>query len=178
MKRFLRKMSGGGSRPPRATGREIAAAWIGSCIAIGLIALLERYMTGDGGFPLLIGSFGASAVLAFGAVNSPLAQPKNMVGGHFLSSLVGVGSGMMLPDIPWLAACLAVATAIAVMHISKTLHPPGGATALIAVTGGEGIRQLGWMYAFVPCLSGALILLAVALVVNNIPRNQRWPLFW
>ena len=85
---------------------------------------------------------------------------------------------MMFPDIPWLAACLAVATAIAVMHISKTLHPPGGATALIAVTGGEGIRQLGWMYAFVPCLSGALILLAVALVVNNIPRNQRWPLFW
>ncbi|MBQ3172014.1 MAG: HPP family protein [Mailhella sp.] len=178
MKRFLRKMSGGGSRPPRATGREIAAAWIGSCIAIGLIALLERYMTGEGGFPLLIGSFGASAVLAFGAVNSPLAQPRNMVGGHFLSSLVGIGSGMMLPDIPWLAACLAVATAIAVMHISKTLHPPGGATALIAVTGGEGIRQLGWMYAFVPCLSGALILLAVALVVNNIPRNQRWPLFW
>ena len=71
-----------------------------------------------------------------------------------------------------------VATAIAVMHISKTLHPPGGATALIAVTGGESIRLLGWAYAFVPCLSGALILLLVALVVNNIPRHQRWPLFW
>jgi len=85
---------------------------------------------------------------------------------------------MLIPDITWLAACLAVATAIAVMHISKTLHPPGGATALIAVTGGESIRQLGWSYAFVPCLSGAIILLIVALIVNNIPRDQRWPLFW
>ncbi|WP_446425425.1 HPP family protein [Mailhella sp.] len=117
-------------------------------------------------------------MLAFGAVNSPLAQPRNLVGGHFLSSLVGVGFGMFLPDVTWLAACLAVATAIAVMHLSKTLHPPGGATALIAVTGGEGIRQLGWWFPFVPCLTGALIMLAVALVFNNIPRNRRWPLFW
>ena len=178
MKSFFRKMSGGGKTPPRASGKEIVTAWLGSYFAIGLIALLERYMTGENGFPLLIGSFGASAVLAFGAVNSPLAQPRNMVGGHFLSSLVGIGFGMVIPDITWLAACLAVATAIAVMHISKTLHPPGGATALIAVTGGEGIRQLGWTYAFVPCLAGALILLAVALVVNNIPRDRRWPLFW
>ncbi len=172
------KMSGGGTAPPRTSGKEIAAAWIGSCIAIGLIALLERYVVDGAGFPLLIGSFGASAVLAFGAAKSPLAQPRNMVGGHFFSSLVGIGSGMIIPDITWLAASLAVATAIAVMHISKTLHPPGGATALIAVTGGESIRQLGWTYAFVPCLSGALILLLVALIVNNIPRDQRWPLFW
>ena len=122
MKSFVMKMSGGGSIPPRAPGREIVAAWIGSCIAIGLIALLERYAVGENGFPLLIGSFGASAVLAFGATKSPLAQPRNMVGGHFLSSLVGVGSGMLIPDITWLAACLAVATAIAVMHI-RGPHP-------------------------------------------------------
>ena len=178
MKAFLAKMFGGGVVPPRASAREVVVAWLGSCIAIGLIALLERSVTGDSGFPLLIGSFGASAVLAFGAAKSPLAQPRNMVGGHFLSALVGVALAMLIPDITWLAASLAVPTAIAVMLLSKTLHPPGGATALIAVTGGEGIRQLGWAYAFVPCLLGALILLAVALVVNNIPRHQRWPLFW
>lgn len=178
MRAFLTKMSGGGVVPPRASVGEMAAAWLGSCIAIGFIALLERSVTGDGGFPLLIGSFGASAVLAFGAAKSPLAQPRNMVGGHFLSALVGVASAMLIPDITWLAASFAVPTAIVVMLLSKTLHPPGGATALIAVTGGEGIRQLGWTYAFVPCLFGALILLGVALVVNNIPRHQRWPLFW
>ena len=71
-----------------------------------------------------------------------------------------------------------VATAIALMHVTKTLHPPGGATALIAVTGGEGIHQLGYLYAFVPCLLGALIMLAIALIVNNIPKAQRYPQFW
>ena len=177
MRAIIKKISGGGTVPPRASGKEIASAWAGSCIGIGFIALIEQAMTGSG-FPLLIGSFGASAVLAFGAPNSPLAQPRNMVGGHFLSSLVGIGASMMIPDTIWLAACVAVATSIAVMHVSKTLHPPGGATALIAVTGGEGIRQLGWAYAFAPCLCGALILLLVALIVNNIPRDRRWPLFW
>ena len=51
-------------------------------------------------------------------------------------------------------------------------------TALIAVTGGEGIHQLGYLYAFVPCLLGALIMLAIALIVNNIPKAQRYPQFW
>lgn len=178
MTTFIMKMSGGGKLPPRAGGAEISLAWLGSGIAIACIAMLERYVTGDAGVPLLIGSFGASAVLAFGATSSPLAQPRNMVGGHFFSSLVGIGCSMLLPDATWLAACLAVATAIAVMLMSGTLHPPGGATALIAVIGGENIRQLGWLYAFVPCLAGSLILLAVALIVNNIPRDRRWPLCW
>ncbi|MFQ8890709.1 MAG: HPP family protein [Bilophila wadsworthia] len=115
---------------------------------------VERYATGNSGFPLLIGSFGASAVLAFGAIRSPLAQPRNLVGGHFLSALVGVSCYFLFPGTPWLASCLAVATAIALMHVTKTLHPPGGATALIAVTGGEGIHQLGYLYAFVLCLLG------------------------
>lgn len=109
-------------------------------------------------------------MLAFGAIRSPLAQPRNLVGGHFLSALVGVSCYFLFPGTLWLASCLAVATAIALMHVTKTLHPPGGATALIAVTGGEGIHQLGYLYAFVPCLLGALIMLAIALIVNNIPK--------
>lgn len=178
MNALLMKMKGGQQSPPRAASREILSAWLGSCLSIAVIALLERYATGNSGVPLLIGSFGASAVLAFGAIRSPLAQPRNLVGGHFLSALVGVSCYLLFSNTLWLASCLAVATAIALMHLTKTLHPPGGATALIAVTGGEGIHQLGYWYAFVPCLLGALLMLAIALVVNNIPREQRYPLFW
>ncbi len=178
MRELLLKMAGGEQSPPRAKAGEILSAWVGSCLAIACIALLERYATGNSGFPLLIGSFGASAVLAFGAIRSPLAQPRNLVGGHFLSALVGVSCYFLFPGTIWLASCLAVATAIALMHVTKTLHPPGGATALIAVTGGEGIHQLGYLYAFVPCLLGALIMLAIALIVNNIPKAQRYPQFW
>ena len=64
------------------------------------------------------------------------------------------------------------------MLVTGTLHPPGGATALIAVTGGEGIRQLGYWYALVPCLAGACLMLLIALMVNNIPRSRRYPLYW
>ena len=90
-------MAGGEQSPPRAKAGEIFSAWVGSCLAIACIALLERYATGNSGFPLLIGSFGASAVLAFGAIRSPLAQPRNLVTtGCTTSPASGVGR----PSIP------------------------------------------------------------------------------
>jgi CBS-domain-containing membrane protein len=64
------------------------------------------------------------------------------------------------------------------MHATKTLHPPGGATALIAVIGSEKIHNLGYFYAFIPVGGGALIMLIVALLVNNIPKSRRYPEFW
>ena len=175
---FLQKMRGGGQAPPRVALSEVGVSWAGSCLTIALIALLERLTTGNMGFPLLIGSFGASAVLAFGAIDSPLAQPRNLVGGHVVSALVGVSCASLFPDAAGLAACLAVVTAIACMHLSKTLHPPGGATALIAVMGGDNIRALGYGYVLAPCLAGALLMLGMALVVNNLPRNRRYPRYW
>ena len=64
------------------------------------------------------------------------------------------------------------------MHATKTLHPPGGATALIAVIGGPKIHHLGYLYALFPVAAGAVIMLIVALVVNNIPPSRRYPEFW
>ena len=135
-------------------------------------------MVDQTGQALLIGSFGATAVLVYGAVRSPLAQPKNVLGGHVLSALIGVCAHQVLGATPWLAAAVAVATAIAVMHLTRTLHPPGGATALIAVIGGDSVHSLGYMYALVPAGLGAVLLLLVALVVNNIPKGRRYPEFW
>ena len=104
---------------------------------------------------MLIGSFGASAVLVYGAIKSPLAQPRNLIGGHVLSAIIGVTFYMLLHDQQWLASSLAVATAIAVMHATKTLHPPGGATALIAVIGSPQIHSLGYFYVLMPVGLGA-----------------------
>ena len=143
-----------------ASALKIGRAWIGSCGGLLLVAALDRLAVGDYGVPMLIGSFGASAVLLFAAPDSPLSRPRNLLGGHFFSALVGVACAQWLP--PFWAVCLCVPTAIAVMLLSGTLHPPGGATALIAVTGGEQIRQLGFWYAVVPCLAGAVLMLAVA----------------
>ncbi len=127
---------------------------------------------------MIIGSFGASAVLIYGAITSPLAQPRNFVGGHIISAVIGVASYQMFQDHLWLAASVAVATAIAAMHFTKTLHPPGGATALIAVIGSSKIHGLGYLYAVIPVGVGVLIMLIIALLVNNIPKNRRYPVFW
>lgn len=78
----------------------------------------------------------------------------------------------------WLAAAIAVATALAAMHATKTLHPPGGATALIAVIGSQEIHNLGYLYAIIPAGLGAAIMLLVALLINNIPKSRRYPEFW
>jgi len=164
--------------PPRVSTAEIAWSWVGGFLGIGAIAWINTLVFAGLDLTLMIGSFGASAVLVFGAVRSPLAQPRNVIGGHVLSALVGVAAWKLLQADPWLAQAVAVATAIAAMHATRTLHPPGGATALIAVIGSAEIHRLGFLYVLVPATVGPLILVAVGLLVNNIPASRRYPEFW
>ena len=150
-------------------------AFLGSFIGIGLIAYLQSNIVGTADNLFLIGSFGASSVLIYGAIQSPLAQPRNLIGGHLVSALIGVSVRYAVPDIIWLAAPLAVSLSIVCMQITKTLHPPGGATALIAVIGSAKIKSLGYIYVLSPVLSGSLILLSVAFIFNNITDNRKYP---
>ncbi|MEJ2386194.1 MAG: FimV/HubP family polar landmark protein [Chromatiaceae bacterium] len=176
---YFRKMRGTtrGS-PPRVSSSEMVWSWIGAFFGIGAVALLNQLFFVGTDLTLVIGSFGASAVLVYGAIRSPLAQPRNLVGGHVLSAVVGVVTWKLLQHDPSLAEAVAVATAIALMHATKTLHPPGGATALIAVIGSKKIHDLGFFYCLMPATVGPLILLAVAVLVNNIPNSRRYPETW
>jgi CBS-domain-containing membrane protein len=175
---YLKKMRGVTKSPPAVSAREILWSWLGAILGISAVGLIHQQLLERTGFVMIIGSFGASAVLIYGAIKSPLAQPRNLIGGHVLSALVGVASYQLFPSTLWLAGAVAVATAIAVMHATRTLHPPGGATALIAVIGGDSIHALGYLYALVPAGSGALLMLIIALCVNNIPKDRRYPEFW
>lgn len=150
-------------------------SWIGSFLGILVISYFHRDFLDDKDLTLVLSSFGASAVLIYGAVNSPLAQPKNLVGGHILSAIVGVIAFKLFSFNLLIAAAFAVSTAILVMQLTLTLHPPGGATALIAVIGSEQIHSLGFFYVLVPVASGAFILLIIAIIVNNIPNNRAYP---
>jgi CBS-domain-containing membrane protein len=167
------------ANPPRVSDSEILWSWVGAFLGISAVAWANLLILTEGGDQLpLIGSMGASAVLVYGAPRSPLAQPRNLVGGHVISALIGVACQQLLGHLPELAAPLAVATAIALMQLTKTLHPPGGATALIAVVGGEQIHRLGLLYVLAPVGLGALLLLLVGLAVNNIPSTRRYPESW
>jgi len=164
--------------------REHIWTFIGSFAGIGLIGFLNsKYFTAYDNL-FLIGSFGASSVLIYGIINSPLAQPRNLIGGHVICALVGVTCHKLVPDLLWLSAALSVAWSIVLMQITKTLHPPGGATALIANIGSPKIQALGYFYVISPVLTGVLILFLVALVFNNVtphrkyPRNKEWYKVW
>jgi len=176
--KYLKKMKGVTKSPPAVSLIEIMWSWIGAFIGIIAVAYINYGILEDTDLVMVIGSFGASAVLIYGAIKSPLAQPRNLLGGHIFSAVIGVASYNLFSDHIWLAAGVAVATAIAFMHATKTLHPPGGATALIAVIGSQKIHALGYLYAIIPAGLGALIMLIVALLVNNIPKNRRYPEFW
>jgi CBS-domain-containing membrane protein len=176
---YLDKMRGSthGS-PPRVSNSEVLWSWIGSFLGIMSLAWTQGLFFEGTDLTLMIGSFGASAVLVYGAVRSPLAQPRNLLGGHVVSALVGVTAWKLFQHTPGLAESVAVATAIAAMHLTRTLHPPGGATALIAVIGSDHIHGLGYLYVIVPATVGPILLLLIALLVNNIPSSRRYPEIW
>lgn len=151
---------------------------LGGCIGIGLIGLTLQQGFNDHDMVLMAGSFGASAVLVYGVPSSPLAQPLAVIFGHMISALVGVTVFSVVGEANWLSAGLAVALAIGLMQITRTVHPPGGATALIAVAGSQDIHALGYMYVLNPITLGAVLLVGVALVTNNMKSRRRWPVFW
>lgn len=176
---YFRKMAGtAAGRPPRVSVSEMAWSWIGGFLGIAGVSWVSQWFFDAIDMSLMLGSFGASAVLVYGAIRSPLAQPRNLMGGHIISAIVGVIAWKLLNQHLWLAEAAAVATSIAAMHLTRTLHPPGGATALIAVIGSPEIHNLGFWYVLAPATVGPLILLAVALLVNNIPGTRRYPEIW
>lgn len=179
LREYFGKMRGStrGS-PPRVSNSEIMWSWIGAFLGIAAVAWVSNLFFDGLDRSLMIGSFGASAVLLYGAVRSPLAQPRNLICGHILSAIIGVVCWKLLNQHMWLAEALAVATSIAAMHATRTLHPPGGATALVAVIGSPEIHNLGFFYVVFPATIGPLILLVIALLVNNIPASRRYPEIW
>ncbi len=178
-RQYLTKLRGRASTGPSTVALgEILWSWVGAFLGIGALSLLNGNLLTPADNLLLIGSFGASAVLVYGAPRSPLAQPRNLVGGHLLSATVGVLCYLLLSPWPWLAAPLAVATAIALMHLTRTLHPPGGATALIAVAGSDQVHALGLKFVLMPVGVGVLVLLVVALLVNNLSPQRQYPEHW
>ena len=106
---------------------------IGATIAIALAGVLTR-LVAPAALPWLIAPLGASAVLVFAVPASPLAQPWSVAGGNLLSAATGLVLGHLV-GVPWLAASLAVGVAIAVMTLTRSLHPPGGACALLCALG-------------------------------------------
>jgi len=142
----------------------------------GILALLwiSRDVLDLQGAAMVVGSMGASAVLLFAVPHGTLSQPWPVFGGHLISALIGVTCVQLIAD-PLLAAAVAVGFAIGAMYYLHCIHPPGGATALVAVLGGDSVHQLGYGFVISPVLENVAILLLMAVVVNLPFRHRRYP---
>ena len=153
---------------PKSSIYEIAFAWFGGFFSI----FITGYLTKSYDNLLVMGSFGASCVLLFGFPKSPFSQPRNVILGHFLSTFIGLAFLHFLGNEYWSMA-LALATAIAVMIATNTVHPPAGSNPLIVF-----LLSANWDYLIFPTLLGSIILVIVALFYNNLHKNRAYPQYW
>lgn len=150
--------------------REVWLSLWGAFLGVGFTALLAYLWK----CPMLLGPFGASAVLIYGAYKAPLAQPRNVLMGHFLAACIGVTVYDFFGTTFWSIA-LGVALALVLMTVTYSIHPPAGATAYVAVqTGGLGV---GYMFILNPVILGAFILLLIGVIFNKMGKRD-YPTHW
>lgn len=139
---------------------------LGGFIAIYLLAQLSAHLQ----FALLVAPFGASCVLVFALPQSPLAQPRNVIGGHLISALIGIVVFALLGAQP-LSLALAVGLAIACMQVTGTLHPPAGADPIVAIVAGAS-----WSFLVAPILAGTVIICTAAYLYHRFISRRAYPL--
>jgi len=132
-------------------------------ITIGVLSYLDSFI--DVGI-WLMAPFGATAVLVFGVPDSPLAQPKNVIAGHFLTALIGILFVEYIGVTPWSLA-LATGLGVTVMLMTKTTHPPAGANPMLIMILGQS-----WPFLLTPVLAGSCIIVGLGLVLNKLRRTM------
>lgn len=165
---YISKMRGAGVSPLKINVKDAMTGLLGGFLTISVLAML----TGATSTEWLMAPFGASCVLAFGVWNAPLSQPRNIIGGHLISTCVGLAVHHTLGNESW-AIGLAVGLAIAALMLTKTTHPPAGANPLVVMMG-----EYGWSFLFSPVLVGSIIVVIFALIINNLRSDRDYPTFW
>ena len=174
-RRFPRAPAWLGVESP-SDAREKWLGAIGAFVGIASTILVNTLITGNTQ-PIITGAMGATAVLLFAVPHGALSQPWPVAGGHLVSAIVGVLCAKSITD-PTIAASAAVALAVFAMAILRCLHPPGGATALIAVIGGSDIHSLGFAYILDPVMLDATLILMIAVAFNSAFAWRRYPAAW
>lgn len=155
-------------QPARWSLRTIVLVWLGVFLAIAALALLTEWQHTI----WIFGSFGGSCILIFAYPSSPFAQPRNVVGGHFIASLTGLVF-LAIGGNTWWSVAAAVATAIALMLYLRVPHPPAGSNTIFIM-----LAQASWSFLLLPTLMGSLILVLIGLLYNNIRQPHSYPLYW
>ena len=169
MLELVKKWQGEGEKlpPPLATST-ILLTWVGALLAISTIASLTNLLA----VGLIFAPLGASCMLVFGFPDGIFAQPRNVVCGHFVSSLIGLLAFNFLGE-HWWSVAFAVSTAIATMMLLRIVHPPAASNPVLIY-----LSHPSWKFLFFPTLTGTLLLVVVALLYHNATREARYPKYW
>jgi CBS-domain-containing membrane protein len=151
----------------------VVAGGVGGAIAIAIMELFSARAA----FPLVAIPFATSIVLVLGTPKAEPAQPRPLIGGHLVATLVGLLVVKLCGPAPW-AAALAVGLAMIAMHLTGTFHPPAGIDPLVVV-----INDMSWSFLVVPVGMGALLLAMFAFIWHNIVargpnKGDTWPIRW
>ncbi len=166
---LLKKMRGdGASPPPRSSLSVIVATVLAAIAVIGGLSYLTHALE----VMLLLGTFGASALLVFAYPDSPFCQPRNVILGHLIGAITGLVFLQFCP-VSWWCDALAVGTAIGLMKLTRTVHPPACSNPLIIFA-----LKPSWTFLLFPTLAGATLIIIVALFYHNLRREARWPKYW
>ena len=160
----------GQSAPQTAsvTALQIGFVWLGGFLAAATVGFLAYYSQA----PLVLGSFGASIFVLFILPDTPFAQPRNVIGGHFISTLTGL-LFLYYVGPEWWSMALSLATALSLMQLLKVQHPPAGSNPFIVFLIGAD-----WSFLIMPTLLGAVVLVVVALFYNNLSHQRSYPKYW
>lgn len=153
---------------PKFSYQHIFFSYLGGFFGIATLAYLSFYTHNT----LIAAPFGATAVLVFGVPESPLAQPRNVIGGNVIGAIVSVILVALFGTAPWVEA-LAVATTIKLMQLTKTVHPPGSAVALVGV-----MSAASWNFIFTPVFAGSVITVLCTYFFNNLISKRAYPKHW
>ena len=166
---YLTKLKGSPAAiPPSSSMKEIVFIAIGAFLAASVIGFLAYYTK----HPIIMGSFGASIFVLFVLPDSPFAQPRNVIIGHFITTLIGL-IFYNLVSSDWWSMALALAFAIAAMQLLRVPHPPAGSNPFIVFLLGAN-----WDYLWMPTVIGAILIVVVALIYNNISKDLSYPKYW
>lgn len=168
MNYFKKFLGQGATIPARPDIKQISFIWFGALLAATVVGFLAYYTKQ----PLVLGSFGASIFVLFILPDTPFAQPRNVIGGHFISTLTGLFFYHFLSP-EWWSMALSLATALSLMQLLKVPHPPAGSNPFIVF-----LVSANWSFLVAPTLVGSILLVVVALFYNNLSKERSYPKYW
>lgn len=166
--RYLSKMAGNGTNPTTVDIKDVLTVVIGATLTISILLML----TGFTDTLWVMAPFGASCLLVFGSWQAPFSQPRNVIGGHLLSSVIGIAVYDWFGYYAWTLA-MSLAMTLFLLMITKTIHPPAAANPIIIIIGGHS-----WQYLLTPVLIGSLTIIFMGLLINNFRGNRAYPVYW